>query len=319
MNAQNSDENIHGELQENHINQAGTEPSRVKTSTYGWIPFTFFFLLVALYFGIAIFHGYNWTILHVIIWVIATLAIPVYLLILSASSKKQQGINIYRVMGLLLLIPCLAVLMFALSFCNLNWSAPPIAMVIPLLLIPIYPFVLFVSALFIKDRQVKRIAAMIAIFSFLYLLFIACFLPSVLNSPRAAFEFRCKLTLRSLGTAQFAFADDPDNPLDNYGTWDELVTAEYIQSGYTKENIIDFYTVELFDAKPAVLDEFGDIIERSSFTIVAIPMHDPAQRYGLRTFAISDDQITRVWIGESSSFDLNAISISNQKMWEPLR
>ena len=186
------------------------------------------------------------------------------------------------------------------------------------------------------------------IFSILWILLafslIAILLPGLLGSRRSAWENQCKLVLRSLGSTQLAWADEHDG---NYASWEQLISPNnlYIQEGYTKENLIGSYSIIAFDTKPWVKKPDGSISE-STFTIVAVPHYykkiyfdlgffrafeggDKSQigiEYGskympryLRTFALGEDQTPRVWIGDSPGFDLDSISLHDEKLWEPLR
>jgi prepilin-type N-terminal cleavage/methylation domain-containing protein len=136
-------------------------------------------------------------------------------------------------------------------------------------------------------------------------------IPQLLNARRSAWENRAKLTLRALGSSQLAYSDQ--NLDKDYGSWQAMTTAEYIQQGYSRSNMIDNYSIIVFNVRPAVMMG-GVSANDSDFTIVAIPR---SQRNKLRTFALGADQTPRVWVG--TGFDPNAISLSNLSQWEPLR
>lgn len=140
-------------------------------------------------------------------------------------------------------------------------------------------------------------------------------IPQLLNARRSAWENRCKLTLRALGSTQLAYQDANLNK--NYGSWQALNNPNdpYIQQGYTRSNIIDNYSIIVFDVKAAQMMG-GVTASDSTFTIVAIPR---SQRNRLRTFALGDDQTPRVWVGPAGTFDPNNISLNNINQWEPLR
>jgi prepilin-type N-terminal cleavage/methylation domain-containing protein len=157
------------------------------------------------------------------------------------------------------------------------------------------------------------VAAIIAIIA-------AIAIPQLLNARRSAWENRCKLTLRSLGSSQLAYADSNLNKV--YGTWDALQSTEYLQKGYSRLNIIDNYSLVVFQVGASTM--VGDFSAAdSSFTVVAVPR---SQRNKLRTFSLGDDQTPRVFVGTSDQFaayfaDPNNpnVSLKNLDEWEPLR
>ena len=139
-------------------------------------------------------------------------------------------------------------------------------------------------------------------------------IPQLLNARRSAWENRCKLTLRALGSSQLAYMDG--NIDKNYGSWQAMTDADYIQEGYTRSNIIDNYSVHIFNVVRSL--EIGGVsASDSSFTIVATPRSD---RNKLRTFALGEDQTPRVWVGDDSLWDdTTMIQLNNIEYWEPLR
>ena len=138
--------------------------------------------------------------------------------------------------------------------------------------------------------------------------------PTIIHVRNASHENVCKLTLKALGCSLKAFRDDQVDK--NFGTWEELVEEEYIIEGYTTENIIDKYTIVVFDVKKSTLDEEGNSINDSTFTMVAVPRN---QKNRLRTFALSDDQTPRVWVGNADEWSTEDVQLHNIDMWEPLR
>ena len=166
-------------------------------------------------------------------------------------------------------------------------------------------------------------------------------IPQLLGSRRHAWENRCKLALRTLGSAQIDFADNHDG---NYGTWQELVDEGLLQKGYNPTNIIDNYSILVFSVKNVTQTDQLDSNIISSFTIVAVPVNErnrlfkPAvyitMRKGfpginvfiknlpgwlLRIFALGEDQTPRVWVGKDSEWTTENISLHNNELWEPLR
>ena len=146
-------------------------------------------------------------------------------------------------------------------------------------------------------------------------------IPQLLNARRSAWENRCKLTLRALGSSELAYMDGNLNK--DYGSWLAMTDADYIQEGYSRTNIIDNYSIAMFFvfASARDLNNPRYTASDSSFTIVAIPR---SQKNKLRTFAIGDDQTPRVWVGDPS-VDLGPmLSGDNVRLheileWEPLR
>ena len=145
-------------------------------------------------------------------------------------------------------------------------------------------------------------------------------IPQLLNARRSAWENRCKLTLRSLGSSQLAYADSNLNKV--YGTWDALQATDYLQQGYTRLNIIDNYSLCVFQVGASTY--IGDFSAAdSSFTIVALPR---SQKNKLRTFALGDDQTPRVFVGTETEFaeyftdpENPVVTLKNIAQWEPLR
>ena len=145
-------------------------------------------------------------------------------------------------------------------------------------------------------------------------------IPQLLNARRSAWENRAKLTLRALGSTQLAYQDQ--NLDKNYGTWVALndPNNNYIQQGYSRSNIIDNYSIAMFQVRIANMMG-GFSASDSSFTIVAIPR---SARNKLRTFALGDDQTPRVYVGTAADLAAalampGSVSLTNINMWEPLR
>ena len=147
-------------------------------------------------------------------------------------------------------------------------------------------------------------------------------IPQLLNARRSAWENRCKLTLRALGSSELAYMDG--NLDKDYGSWVAMTDDDYIQEGYNRSNMIDNYSIIVFQVS-ASTDEFGTGYKSSdsTFTVVAVPR---SQKNRLRTFGISDDQTPRVWVGDAGDFAAALADPSNPTFtmhnidqWEPLR
>lgn len=140
------------------------------------------------------------------------------------------------------------------------------------------------------------------------------------EKKKDARETRCILTLRALGSTQLAYMDG--NFAKNYGTWQALADNDYIQEGYNRSNIIDNYSICVFQTTTSWKKSNHGKTYPSTFTIVAIPR---SQKNRLRTFGIGDDQTPRVFVGDSSTFESrlsshpSAIWFANTDMWEPIR
>ena len=145
---------------------------------------------------------------------------------------------------------------------------------------------------------------------------VSCCVPQMLlDSRRSAWENRCKLSLRALGSTELAYQDQQHKNHD-YGTWEELIdpTNNYIQQGYTKENIIDNYAIVIFDVKKSTLNEKGENNGDSKFMIVAQPK---SPRNMLRAFAIDQNQVPYVWIGKNSQWEEGKTKLDDRSLWEP--
>jgi hypothetical protein len=109
-------------------------------------------------------------------------------------------------------------------------------------------------------------------------------------------ENRCKLSLRALGAAQVQYMDS--NRAHDYGSWQSLLENRYIQQGNSRTNMIDNYSICVFETTASGKRRDGRSFP-SRFTIVAIPR---SQYNRLRTFAICDEQTPLVWVGSESEF-----------------
>lgn len=138
-----------------------------------------------------------------------------------------------------------------------------------------------------------------------------------LESHRVKLEQRAQLTLRALGSSQLAYQQQ--NRDQNYGSFEQMVATDYIQHGYTRRNIINYYSLAVFYAHPGKRVN-GQLEVPSRFTIIALPQ---APGLGLRTFSISEDQTVRV----ATDFHLNIVpnrgneapTGDDPRHWEPLR
>jgi len=149
------------------------------------------------------------------------------------------------------------------------------------------------------------VAAIIAIIA-------AIAIPQLLNARRAAWMSRAKGTLRSIGSAQLAYQGSNNNKV--YGSFEALQDVGDIADGYTLANMIENYsmswdvTVPYSDLREGTITEGG--IAANAFTIIAYP-RDRREGF-LQTFAITEDQVVRVF-NEDSENEFGSI-----KTWDPI-
>jgi hypothetical protein len=180
-----------------------------------------------------------------------------------------------------------------------------------LISLPVSLFILFNRVLGQKNNTLAFIYSMLS-----WVIIGSCTcclpLPNLINAPRAAFENRCKLTLRALNEAQQTFAERNNG---KYGTWQELIDQDFIQGQYSRDNIIEEYIITTFMVDNPSESERA-LGESSSFTITAKPKRT---RNKLRTFGFGDDQIPYLFVGSAEDWSTENVSLHNIELWEPLR
>ncbi len=147
------------------------------------------------------------------------------------------------------------------------------------------------------------VAAIIAIIA-------AIAIPQLLNARRAAWMSRCKGTLRSIGSSQLAYQSANNQKV--YGSFTALQDVEDIAAGYTLGNMVENYSLSWSVSSP-----YGDLrsgtvaggIASNTFTVIAYPRDTRAGF--LATFAITEDQVVRVYREGVGSFD-------SVKSWDPI-
>ncbi len=142
---------------------------------------------------------------------------------------------------------------------------------------------------------------------------VAIAIPQLLNARRSAWENRCKLTLRSIGSAQLTYIDTTQE--NTYGTFQALLDTNSMPAGYTRTNLIDNYSLIVFDVDPPTMSFRGCPAYDSTFTIIAIPR---SQKNRLRTFGFNTRQTPYVYVGSKEDFP-RAYGMRNMIHWEPLR
>jgi len=125
-----------------------------------------------------------------------------------------------------------------------------------------------------------------------------CFL---LDARRSAYMSRAKGTLRSIGSSQLAYQSTNKDHL--YGTFQALQDSMYIAEGYTLDNIVEEYNLTWWVRHHQYSEGY-----RSTFTIIAWPR----ERYNLMTFAVTEDQVVRVYNPESGN------RLHEVQTWDPI-
>jgi len=123
-------------------------------------------------------------------------------------------------------------------------------------------------------------------------------------------EDRTILTLYALGSSELAFKDTSKD--GNYGSIEEMTKEDFIQKGYDENNLIDDYTLAVFDAAPSRTLPDGTI-EESTFIIIAVPND---RNSNLRIFAIDQEQIICEWLGDSADWTSENTNLDNEKQWK---
>ncbi len=145
-------------------------------------------------------------------------------------------------------------------------------------------------------------------------------IPQLLNAKRSAWESRAKATLRSYGETELAYQNTNNDR--HWGSWDALMTTEYLAKGYTMGNLIENYSLYTMESNPSRLGTGtigGTGTGDNNFTIVAFPRTTTPPGY-LATFLIREDQVLRVYRPETPG--VNAWGENGDeggKTWEPIR
>jgi|GEM_PF-4294533 len=126
----------------------------------------------------------------------------------------------------------------------------------------------------------------------------ACMVLPQMLRPRHYWEDRPKITMRMLAASQEGYYGQHLR----YGTWREMVAADYIQQGYTRDNMIDNYSISVFNV---------GYRGSGTFTIVVVP--DNPKNRKLREYAITEDQTVRM-----RPFDQGDNGVAPWN-WEPLQ
>ena len=120
---------------------------------------------------------------------------------------------------------------------------------------------------------------------------VVCCIVTQSMSPTSV-ERRAVLRLRAIGRCQLAYQGTNNNK--SYGSFEVLKAAGYFREDETLDAIIGGYTVDwsVFNPGPPP-GLLCDWILINHFTVVAYPRAE--RSLGLRTFAITEDQVVRVY------------------------
>jgi len=159
--------------------------------------------------------------------------------------------------------------------------------------------------------------ALIIVALLIFYIVICC---TILNPVRTKWWPRAKSVVRNYAETQIAYSNQHENGF--FGTWDELKETDYLAEGYTKENIIELYTLWTSVNNYSSLDESGNMSynrELNTFTVVAFP-NETGSGKRLKTYAIREDMVLRVYNphrrnakawGEDGDYGC--------RTWEPIR
>jgi len=126
-------------------------------------------------------------------------------------------------------------------------------------------------------------------------------IPQLLNAKRSAWETRAKSTLKLIGTSQLAYQST--NSSENFGSFNALLSNEYIAKGYRPSNIIDNYSLYWEVNTLSIISPEDAIQHLNTFTVVAFPIDTRNKQ--LATYAVREDQVVRVFNPEQGDkFDL---------------
>ncbi len=126
---------------------------------------------------------------------------------------------------------------------------------------------------------------------------------------RAAQESYVKGALIHIGSMQSNFRDS--NDMQAYGSFEDFNDNNKFGEGAALANIIENYTLtwDVHNVSTAMTEGISSGIA-NSFTVIAYPL--TAKRAGLHTFAITEEQVVRIYNPEN---DNNPKSIDT---WDPI-
>lgn len=236
---------------------------------------------------------------------------PLCCVIIANKHRNRAWSEKVEMIGEVVFVPHLLVVIYILcGFLQLHilWMISTVAIII-------LPVAYFVCGLLSRRTELKPVLFKVgSVTSIFYILIFIFILPYLLGRDLPPRDNRYKSMLCTLGSAMLAFKNE--NPDKNYGTWEEMTKANYIQEGYSRTNMIDNYSIAVFNVQKSTLDKNGNSNFDSTFTIVAFPRR---QRNRLRTFALGDDQTPRLWVGKFIECSTENVSLHNIEMWKPLR
>ena len=143
--------------------------------------------------------------------------------------------------------------------------------------------------------------------------------PTLIDASRSPWESRTKIILRSYSETQSKFMNA--NRASTYASWDELQEYGYLHEDYTQGNIIGNYSLWTYVDNPTLqkdpeIEEIDPSL--NSFVAVAFPRTTSPPGY-LATFAITEDQVLRVYKPGRNAREWNYEDIDCIRTWEPIR
>jgi len=160
----------------------------------------------------------------------------------------------------------------------------------------------------VKPGDYKLLWGCLAVTVLLVLLWCGFYLARIREEGQVQIMSRAKGTLRSIGTAQLSYRNW--NGKGIYGSFHALYDPYMIGKDITLDNIVDAYTMtwEVGNISTAPTDELPSGII-STFTIIAYP--DDPRRGKLATYAITEDQVVRV-------YDPGHCDVDDVRTWDPI-
>ena len=148
----------------------------------------------------------------------------------------------------------------------------------------------------------------------LIFIFIWVFGPSIQYNSSAKYEITVKGVLRNLGKAETEYLNTHNGA--GYGSWDQLNENYEQWERITRGNIIECYS--LWVGNGSYTAPAGETIY--TFTAIAFPSgYRPGVRGVLRTFAIREDQLIRMYHEAPGVKAWGEDGDYGARSWEPVR
>jgi hypothetical protein len=135
------------------------------------------------------------------------------------------------------------------------------------------------------------------------------------DATRKGWENKCRLELGGLVKLELEFQEKNKN--HDFGTWEELIYPhkDYLRWESEKDTFIINYVIVVFDVNKSTLNEKGESNGDSTFLIVAKRKYP---WYNLSPFAIDQNQIPYMWIGQNSQWEEGKTKLDDRNLWKPL-